>query len=235
MSREQKQRSYRVDESSEESSDAAQRQKTPANDAGAPDKKRPAFIDVESLRQLQPLFDERKRIRLTTLSTVLDSDESDSDSERSDDDKDDSTFGDSFSDHSSDDDDSDDGRQAQRMPIKVAMEPSASDSDSQSSSSSSSSDESNTDTTDYDICRARYHLLYNKERGGGALAPEALDLYERQLNDSVWGPLTARSFDLEGADRDQVFSDYARVALDALLPFQAPKKSVQRLTKVLRF
>jgi hypothetical protein len=90
------------------------------------------------------------------------------------------------------------------------------------------------DLTDYDVCKARYQLLYDRERR--QLPPEVRARYERQLNDSVWGPLTARSLELEGADREQVFEDYARVALESLaLPFLPHAKSVARLVKVVRF
>lgn len=102
------------------------------------------------------------------------------------------------------------------------------------SSSHSDSDEPSEFISDYDICRARYMLLYDKECGG-ALEPAMRATYQRQLNDSVWGPLTSQSFELSGADRNQVFMDYAQTTLYLLLPFTPSTKAVRRMAKALKF
>ena len=112
--------------------------------------------------------------------------------------------------------------------------PAAAEEDESSSDSNVTEDSDETsDITDFDVVKARYELLYNKEHGG--LGDETRAIYERQVHNSVWGPLTKSSFELAGDDRRQVFTDYGAALLSEVLPFPASKKSLERMTKILTF
>jgi hypothetical protein len=111
--------------------------------------------------------------------------------------------------------------------------PQQEDDSSDSNVTEDSDDEETSDITDFDVVKARYELLYNKEHGG--LGDETRGIYERQVHNSVWGPLTKSSFELAGDDRRQVFTDYSAALLSEVLPFPASKKSLARMTKILTF
>ena len=107
-----------------------------------------------------------------------------------------------------------------------ALSESASPSDSSSSESeedssdysSGSSDEGETQTnvTDFDVCEARYHLLYDREHVN--LAPEKRAAYEAIVDASIYGPMKRTSFELGTADRYDLFSAYASALLNRALP-----------------
>lgn len=213
--------------------------------------KRDADIDLEHLYAVS-IGDLRKRARFDH--NINDIEEDDDDEEE------DSSYShssSSSSDHSaeagddhdrsihsssSSSDSSDDAvdREAQR----ILKQPEPVISSYESSSTNSSIDDSGDDASDcsidvsnYDVCKARYQLLYDKEQRYTALSPEERERYRRQLELSVWGPLNETSFNLEGEDRKQVFSDYANVALLELLPssIEPSEEATKCLTKILKF